>query len=88
MLFVIEGVKELQLSSLKGKYNLKDPVLFYPGLISFWDGFWEVTQSVFTKQKIYSPFRKKIFQNVAYRGKPQEGILAIAATKGTFTGHH
>jgi TrmH family RNA methyltransferase len=75
-LFVIEGVKELQLA-LKGKYNLKI-LLFYPGLISF-EMVLEVTQSVSPKPEIIA-VSKEIFQKLAYRSTT-EGILAIAATK-------
>jgi len=75
-LFVIEGIKEVQLA-IKGEYHLKT-ILFYPGLIGQ-DTILELVQVVSPKPEIIA-ISKEIFQKLAYRGTT-EGILAVAVTK-------
>ena len=75
-LFVIEGIKEVQLA-IKGEYHLKT-ILFYPGLIGQ-DTILELVQVVSPKPEIIA-ISKEIFHKLAYRDTT-EGILAVAVTK-------
>ena len=75
-LFVIEGIKEVQLA-IRGEYHLKT-ILFYPGLIGH-DTILELVQVVSPKPEIIT-ISKEIFQKLAYRDTT-EGILAVAVTK-------
>ena len=75
-LFVIEGIKELELA-IKGNYTLKT-VLYYPKLIS--------RDQVLQLLKDLSPapetteISKEIFEKLAYR-ETTGGVLALAASK-------
>lgn len=75
-LFVIEGVKELQLA-IKGNYNLTT-LLYYPELISQ-DTVVEHLEGVGIKPELIS-ISKEVFQKLAYRDTTG-GILGIAKTK-------
>jgi TrmH family RNA methyltransferase len=75
-LFVIEGVKELELA-IKGQYSLKT-ILFYPELIGS-DSILELIQGISPKPEIIT-ISRDIFQKLAHRGTT-EGLLAIAVTK-------
>lgn len=75
-LFIIEGIKELELA-LKGGYRLKT-VLYYPKLIS-WE--WVVQQ---LKDLVPVPeimeISKDVFEKLAYR-ETTGGVLALAESK-------
>ncbi|MCK0190234.1 RNA methyltransferase [Arenibacter sp. F20364] len=75
-LFVIEGVKELELA-IKGQYTLKT-ILFYPELISS-DTTLELIKGISPVPEIIA-ISKDIFQKLAHRDTT-EGLLAIASTK-------
>src|SRR5688572_20617182 len=75
-LFIIEGLKELQLA-IKGQYTLKT-VLFYPELISG-NAVMEIVQGISPIPEIIS-ISKDIFQKLAHRDTT-EGILGIAVAR-------
>lgn len=75
-LFVIEGIKELQLA-VKGGYVLKT-ILFYPGLVSG-DTVSELVDGISPTPEIVS-ISKDIFQKLAYRDST-EGMLALAVSR-------
>jgi TrmH family RNA methyltransferase len=75
-LFVIEGVKELELA-VKGHYSLRT-ILFFPGLIDS-DAILELIQGTSPPPEMIA-ISKDIFQKLAYRDTT-EGLLAIAETK-------
>mgnify|MGYP003630997345 FL=1 len=75
-LFVIEGIKELQLA-IKGQYTLKT-ILFYPELVTD-DTIWELIQGISPVPEVIA-ISKDIFQKLAHRDTT-EGILAIAVAR-------
>jgi len=75
-LFIIEGVKELELA-MKGQYALRT-ILFYPELISS-DAISELIQDITSPPELIA-ISKDIFQKLAHRDTT-EGLLAIAVTK-------
>lgn len=75
-LFVIEGLRELQLA-IKGKYAL-DTVLFQENLISKDDLFNVLDASV--PKANFIAITKEVFAKLAYR-KTTEGLVALAQSK-------
>jgi len=74
--FVLEGVKELQLA-IKGEYILQT-ILFYPGLITV-DRVMELIKKTTSQPEVIS-ISKEVFQKLAYRDTT-EGIVALGKTK-------
>ena len=75
-LFVIEGIKELQLA-IKGQYTLKT-ILFYPELVTG-EAIMELVHGISPTPEIIA-ISKDIFQKLAHR-ETTEGILAIAVAR-------
>ncbi|MCM4168979.1 23S rRNA (uridine(2479)-2'-O)-methyltransferase [Arenibacter antarcticus] len=75
-LFIIEGIKELELA-IKGGYALKT-LFYYPELISY-DTLLEYLKGVEDPPELVS-ISKGVFQKIAYRDSTG-GIIAIAKTK-------
>ncbi|PXX23062.1 RNA methyltransferase [Arenibacter sp. ARW7G5Y1] len=75
-LFIIEGIKELQLA-VKGRYTLKT-ILFYPELVNR-NAIMELVHGISPTPEIIS-ISKDIFQKLAYRDTT-EGILAVAVSR-------
>ena len=75
-LFVIEGIKELQLA-IKGLYTLKT-ILFYPELVAG-DTILELIQNISPAPEVIA-ISKDIFQKLAHRDTT-EGIMAIAVAR-------
>ncbi|MDL5511582.1 RNA methyltransferase [Arenibacter sp. M-2] len=75
-LFIIEGIKELQLA-VKGGYTLKT-ILFYPELVNR-NAIMELVHGISPTPEIIS-ISKDIFQKLAYRDTT-EGILAVAVSR-------
>ncbi len=75
-LFVLEGLRELQLA-IKGKYTL-DTVLFQDDLIAKND-ISDLLDASLSQPEIIS-ISKEVYQKLAYR-KTTEGILALAQSK-------
>lgn len=74
-LFVIEGIRELQLA-VKGNYKI-NTILFYDGIFAEED-LYKVTEVLDTVEII--KISRDIYQKLAYR-QTTEGILAIAESK-------
>ncbi|MEX0288950.1 MAG: TrmH family RNA methyltransferase [Flavobacteriaceae bacterium] len=75
-LFVLEGVREMQMA-LKGGYTF-DTVFFYPDILSK-DELYTILDGIISDTQIVE-LSKEVYQRVAYREKT-EGVLAIAKTK-------